>query len=83
MFLHTEQLNASELEKTELDQKITVRIKSIHVRVPTVMENPGNSWKKLLSWKVMEKSWNVKISQKVMEKSWNCFFSWLWQLSSL
>ena len=43
----------------------------------------GKSWKKLLSWKFMEKSWNMKISQKVMEKSWNCFFSWLWQLSSL
>ena len=23
-------------------------------RVPTVMENPGKSWKKKLSWKVME-----------------------------
>ena len=27
------------------------------------------------SWKIMEKI--------VMEKSWHCFFSWLWQLSSL
>ena len=50
------------------------------IKVPTVMENPGKNCCHGKSWK---KSWNMKISQKVMEKSWNCFFSWLWQLSSL
>ena len=36
-------------------------------RVPTVMENPGKSWGKKLSWKVMEKSWKLKKINKVME----------------
>ena len=33
-------------------------------RVPTVMENPGKSWKKKA---VMEKSWKLKKINKVME----------------
>ena len=57
--------------------------KGVGVYIEQGSHGHGKSWKKLLSWKVMEKSWNVKISQKVMEKSWNCFFSWLWQLSTL
>ena len=43
------------------------------------MENPGKSWKKKWSWKVMEKSWKIAKIQnfmeiclpgKVMKKSW-------------
>ena len=38
-----------------------------NLRVPTVMENPGKSWKNKWSWKVMEKSWKRAKIQNVME----------------
>ena len=53
----------------------------VTLRVPTVLEKHGKAWKKILSWKVMEKSWKMgqqnkvmeiqKCHGKVMEKSWN------------
>ena len=52
---------------TKLKQQFNTSKLGRHYRVPTVMENPGKSWKKKLSWKVMEKSWKLKKINKVME----------------
>ena len=69
----------------ELESSIPPEVK--HTWMSRKSQNQGSHGhgksRKKLSWKVIEKSWNMKTSQKVMEKSWNCFFSWLWQLSSL
>ena len=40
-------------------------------RVPTDLEKPGKSGKKLWSGKVREKSGNIVLSKKVREKSGN------------
>ena len=68
--------------KTKCERDYTT-LQSINLHNKQGSHSHGKSWKKLLSWKVMEKAWNMKISQNFMEKSWNCLFSWLWQLSSL